>query len=190
MHFVELHIQNMTNNCCMYIARQELEKLNYSVVKLKPAFVKLHSPNEIDEKAIQNALAKFDMRIMRNPEKIVVEHIKRAVTELIQDMNNISSIADKSEYLVEKLRMSYRQISAIFTKYEPVTLERFIILHKIERIKSLIDTEEFTLSEISYMMDYSSVQYLSTQFKKEVGVSVTEYKEQPELYRKSLDNLY
>jgi YesN/AraC family two-component response regulator len=72
--------------------------------------------------------------------------------------------------------MSYRQMSSLFSKYEITTLEKYIILNKIERIKELIDSEEFTLSEIAYMMDCNSVQYLSNQFKKETGMSVSEYK--------------
>jgi AraC family transcriptional regulator len=98
------------------------------------------------------------------------------VFELIYKMNNVNSIAQKSEYIVEKLGLNYRYISNLFSKYEPQTLEKYIIRHKIERIKQLIDENEYTLGEIAYMMDYSSVQYLSNQFKKETGMTVSEYK--------------
>jgi AraC-like DNA-binding protein len=88
----------------------------------------------------------------------------------------MNSVVRKSEYMVEKLGKSYSHLSRVFSRFEPITLEKYIIHQKIERIKDLIDEDELTLSEIAYMMDYSSVQYLSNQFKKITGYSVTEYK--------------
>ena len=105
-------------------------------------------------------------------------------------MNNTDSIMRKSEYIVEKLSLNYRYLSKLFSTYESITLERYIILNKIEKIKELIDNEEYTLSELSYMMDYSSVQHLSNQFKKETGMSVTEYKQSNRSIRKPLEELY
>jgi len=107
---------------------------------------------------------------------VLVEEIKQAVIELIHFMNNMDSVVRKKEYIVEKLGRNYNYLSRLFSAYEPVTLEKYIIQQKIERIKELIDEGELTLSEISYMMDYSSVHYLSNQFKKMTGYSVTEYK--------------
>ncbi len=80
--------------------------------------------------------------------------------------------------------------SRIFSSNQNITLEKFIILNKIERIKELIDQEEFTLSEIAYMMDYSSVQYLSNQFKQLTGMTVSEYRESDRSSKKAIDNLY
>jgi len=86
--------------------------------------------------------------------------------------------------------LSFQQISKLFSKHEPITLERYIILNKIERVKELILRDEYTLSEIAYLMDYSSVQYLSNQFKKETGFSVTDYKKEGMNLKKNLDELY
>ena len=94
-----------------------------------------------------------------------------------------------ADYLVEKLGYSYPYLSRLFSASEPLTLEKYTILQKIERIKELILSEEYTLSEIAFMMDYSSVQYLSNQFKKITGVSVSEFKNSPGLYKKSIDKL-
>ncbi|MCK4989031.1 MAG: helix-turn-helix domain-containing protein, partial [Bacteroidales bacterium] len=74
--------------------------------------------------------------------------------------------------------------------HEHITLEKFIILNKIERIKELIDQEELTLSEIAFMMDYSSVQYLSNQFKQTTEMTVSEYKESDRSSKKPIDKLY
>ncbi len=174
--FMILNIKNMTGLCCMRIAQDILLSSGYKILNIKPMLIEL-AENTCNEILLNESLAEFGMSIIVNPEILILEKIKQAIHELIFEMNNVSSIADKSEYLVEKLRMSYRQISQIFTKYEPQTLERYIIEQKMQRVKHLLVEGDFTLSEIAYMMDYSSVQYLSTQFKKEIGLSVTEYKE-------------
>jgi len=187
----ELHIKNMNSRCCFRLIRLEFEPLGIEIHELKAGYAKVSFDTEkITLNQIDKILKQSGLSLISNPELILLEKVKQTVIELIHYMNNADSIARKSDYLVEKLRMSYRHISALFRKYEPLTLERFIILHKIERVKDLIDSEEYTLSEIAYMMDYSSVQYLSNLFKKETGVSVSEYKQNPQDYKKSWDDLY
>jgi AraC-like DNA-binding protein len=105
-------------------------------------------------------------------------------------MNNVDSIARKSDYLVEKTGLSYPYLSRIFSNHEHITLEKYIILNKIERIKELIDQEELTLSEIAFNMDYSSVQYLSNQFKQMTGMTVSDYKESDRSSKIPIDQLY
>jgi AraC-like DNA-binding protein len=128
--------------------------------------------------------------VIDSREMIMVEQIKQAVIELIHHMNNVDSVVRKSDYLVEKLGYSYQHLSKTFSAYETITLERYIILQKIERIKQLIDNDEFTLSEIAFMMDYSSVQYLSNQFHKTTGMTVSEYKVSDHSSKKPIDKLY
>ncbi len=81
-----------------------------------------------------------------------------------------------SDYLVERFNLSYQYLTSVFSKHENITLEKYIILLKVEKVKELLDQGEFTLSEIAFMMGYSSVQYLSSQFKNVVGISVSDYK--------------
>ena len=130
------------------------------------------------------------MGLIKSREHKIIDQIKTAVIELIHHSNNVDSIVRKSEYLVEKLGLGYQQLSKLFSKHEDITLERYIILNKIERIKELIDSDEYSLSEIAYIMDYSSVQYLSNQFKKETGLSVSDYKKSDKSIKRTLDNLY
>jgi AraC-like DNA-binding protein len=80
-------------------------------------------------------------------------------------------------------------MSSLFSKNEDTTLEKFIIIQKIEKAKELIQYGELTLSEIAYMMGYSSVQYLSTQFKNVAGISVSEFKKNPSAFRKSMEDI-
>ncbi len=119
---------------------------------------------------------------------MLVEQIKQAVIELVHH-STYNAMVRNSDYLVERFGMSYPYISSLFSKHESTTLEKFTILQKIEKVKELIEYADLTLSEIAYMMGYSSVQYLSTQFKTITGISVTDYKANPAIERKSLDAL-
>ncbi len=178
-------------SCCIKLLNLLLTTENSSVNRIKMGFIEVDiNQKKISLKAIENIIIENGFEILQNKEKIKVEEIKQTVIELVHDLNNTNSIIRKSDYLIDKLCMSYQQISKLFSKHEPITLERYIILNKLEKIKYLIDSDEYTLTEIAYMMDYSSVQYLSNQFKKEVGLSVSEYKSSENKPIKSLDKLY
>jgi len=120
---------------------------------------------------------------------IIVEQIKIAVIELVHYANNNNSIIRNSDYLMEKIGKSYQQLSNIFSEHEDQTLEKFIIAHKIEKSKRLLIQNELTLSEIAFQMGYSSVQYLSNQFKKTTGQTVSEFKKMENPNIKALDEI-
>jgi AraC-like DNA-binding protein len=174
----------------MKVIRDEFERNNIEVknIRLGEAIIS-YDQNEINLKKIGAILKEMKFELVISREAKIVNKIKTVVIELIHHLNNVDSIVRKSDYLVEMLGMSYQQLSKIFSKHEPITLEKYIILNKIERIKELIMYDEYTLSEIAYMMDYSSVQYLSNQFKKETGYSVSEYKKSGMNLKKPLENL-
>lgn len=167
----------MLSRCCLKVIRDEFERNNIAVenIRLGEATISFNK-KEMNLENISTILKKLGFELVVSREAKITNKIKTVVIELIHHLNNVDSIVRKSDYLVEMLGMSYQQLSKIFSKHEPVTLERYIILNKIERIKELLMYDEYTLSEIAYMMDYSSVQYLSNQFKKETGYSVSDYK--------------
>jgi len=172
-----IKIKNMVCDCCLIVVRNLLESNQIIVESIGPGeAVILHENNNISLDDIERLLTSVGLGIIKSREELIVDKLKQSVFDLIHRMNNVNSIVQKSEYLVGKMGISYQQLSKLFSKYHSVTLEKYIILNKIERIKELIDQDEFTLSEIAYMMDYSSVQYLSNQFKKYTGYSVSEYK--------------
>lgn len=147
------------------------------------------SNKAFSEGSLKKLLENNGFELVTDKEKILVEEIKVAIIELIHDSNNNNSLVRNSEYLVDKLDYSYQHLSAVFSKHEDYTLEKYIIKHKIEKVKELVEYDEMTLSEIAFQLGYSSTQYLSSQFKAITGYSVTEYKSNPQLKRKSLDNL-
>ncbi len=185
-----LHIKNMLCHCCLKLVKLILEQEDVKVVNVKPGYIEVsYDEHKISIEQIEKILTDNGMPPVKSREEQIVEKIKQSVIELIHDSNNINSILRKSDYLVEKLAMSYQQMSKLFSKHENMTLEKYIIKNKIEKIKELIDSEEYTLSEIAYIMDYSSVQYLSNQFKKETGITVSEYKKNREKHKKMIDDL-
>lgn len=174
---IEFLIKNMLTKCSIKLMQREFSSDIFKIENIQLGYIKLkYDPNKIAINGIVEKIQQLGLDIIIDPEEKLIEEIKLAIFELIHEMNNASSIAKKSEYLVEKLNISYQRMSKLFSKHEKITLERYIILNKIEKIKELIDSNEYTLSEIAYLMDYSSVQYLSNQFKKETGFSVSEYK--------------
>lgn len=187
----QIFIKNMMGKCCIRLLRSVFEENEIEVLHMVSgeALIK-YSPLNWNEKKLTALLEKNGFGLILSREKRIVEQTKQAVIELIHELNNVNSIVQKSEYMVEKLGLSYQQISKLFSKHEAITLERFIILNKIERVKELIHSDEYTLSEIAYLMDYSSVQYLSNQFKKETTYSVTDYKKEGLNLKKNLDELY
>jgi len=186
-----LYIKNMVCQCCLRVVREELERAGVKVSEIALGRAKVSYDQErISEDRIREVLNRLGTDLIEGREHRLVEEIKLAVVELIHHMNNVDSIVRKSEYLVEKTGLSYAYLSRIFSSHEQITLEKFIILHKIERIKELIDQNEFTLSEIAFIMDYSSVQYLSNQFKHMTGMTVTEYRESDRSSKKPIDRLY
>jgi len=118
----------------------------------------------------------------------LVEQIKTTVIEMIHYAENLPEVKN-SIFISEKLGVSYAYLSKLFTKNEELTIEKFIILQKIERVKELLSYEELSLSEISYNLGYSSVQHLSNQFRSVTGMSVTEFKKLDEKKRKPLNEV-
>ncbi len=191
MKTTTVYIKNMVCLCCLRVIRQELEMAGFVVEEIALGKATLSfDDSKLSLEDVRAVLLELGTDLIESRENRLVEEIKLAVIELIHQMNNVDSMVRKSEYLVEKTGLSYTYLSRIFSTHEQITLEKYIILNKIERIKELIDQEEFTLSEIAFMMDYSSVQYLSNQFKHNTGMTVSEYKESDRSSKKPIDRLY
>lgn len=179
----------MICNCCIHLLRKELSLDGIEIHDIKLGTIVLSlDPKKITLKKIEALLEGYGFEIIRDKEKMLVEQIKQSIIELVHH-STYNAMVRNSDYLVERFGMSYPYISSLFSKHESSTLEKFIIHLKIEKVKELIEYGELTLSEIAYMMGYSSVQYLSTQFKSVTGISVTEYKANPMIERKSLDSI-
>ena len=184
-----IHVRNMNSTCCIHLLRKEftIEGVEIHDIRLGTLVLSI-DPKKITWKKIESILEGYHFGIIRDKEKLLAEQIRQAVIDLVHN-TTYNAMVRNSDYLVERFGMSYPYISSIFSKHENITLEKFIISIKIEKVKELIEYGDLTLSEIAYMMGYSSVQYLSTQFKSVTGISVTEYKTAPGAGRSGLDQL-
>jgi YesN/AraC family two-component response regulator len=141
------------------------------------------------QQIIENKINELEFFIIRDETFIIIEKVKIACIELIYMANNVDSLIKKSNYLSEKLGLPYVKISKLFNDTQPYTLENYIILLKIESVKNMIRTNDYSLSEISYMMNYSSVFYQSNQFKKITGYTVSDFKKNKDLTIKPLEDI-
>jgi AraC family transcriptional regulator len=190
-HITEtVHIKNMVCNCCKLFLKEKLEERGIIVHEITLGKARItYDSSAISHEGINSILSKYGFSLLENREDKLVGEIKIAVIELIHHLNNVNSIVRKSDYLVEKLGFSYPYLSKVFSEHENSTLEKYIILQKIERIKHLLKEEDYSLSEIAYMMDYSSVQYLSNQFKKVTGVTVSQFRSGSEISMKGIEEI-
>jgi AraC family transcriptional regulator len=170
-------LKNMVSGSCIKLVRLLLENSGAHVRAIRLGSVEFgYDPSLHSESFFIEMLAFEGFEPIVSREEQIIEKTKLAVIELIHQAGNVNSLIRNSDYLVERLGLSYSYLSALFPRYEHITLEKFIILHKIEKVKELIEYDEFTLSEISLQLGYSSVQYLSNQFRQVTGISVSDYK--------------
>ena len=185
-----LYLKNMVCECCKLLLKEKFEALGIIVKEISMGKVRVIYPKKsVSQETISDMLKQYGIELIYSREDRIIEEVKIAIIELIHHMNNVDSLVRKSDYIVEKLGLSYQYLSKVFSEHEHQTIEKYIILQKIERIKHLIDAEDFTLSEIAYMMDYSSVQYLSNQFKSITGMTASQYKDSDRSSKKGIDQL-
>jgi AraC family transcriptional regulator len=187
---IQLSIKNMVSRRCIQSVEGILFDMGISVKKVSLGIADIECDNfDLILDKLKKALIEQGFEIIQNKEFQILEQIKVSVLEMIYYGNNLNTIIRNSDYLSDKLGLPYGQLSKLFSELTGQTLEKYIILVKIERVKELLAYNEMTLSEISYQMGYSSVQYLSTQFKQVTGYSVSEYKALPIKQRTPLDEL-
>lgn len=172
-----LGLKNMVSSSCIKLVRILLENRGAEVTSVKLGQVEFsYDPGISSEATFAEMLASEGFEPIISREQQIIEKTRQAVVELIHKAGNVNSLIRNSDYLVERLGLSYSYLSALFPKYEHITLEKFIILHRIEKVKELLEYNELTLSEIALQLGYSSVQYLSNQFRQVTGSSVSDYR--------------
>lgn len=181
-----LLLRNMLCDCCLKLIQLVCEQKNISLIKAKLGEVVLaYDPAQYSLDDIKTIFLDLGFEPIEDQESQLVEDIKRVVIELVHH-STYNAMVRNSDFIVGKFNLSYQHLSAVFSRKEQITLEKYIIIQRIEKVKELIQLENLSLSEIAFMMGYSSVHYLSTQFKKITGYSVTEYKALPEKERKGV----
>jgi len=179
----------MVCNRCILVVKSELEKLglNYLSVELgEVTFQKEISKEEKTE--ISKQLEALGFEILDDANSKTIEKIKSILIDLIQNKNNDINITI-SDYLKEKLHQDYSKLSNLFSEVEGISIEKYLINLKVEKVKELIVYNELTLSEIANLLHYSSSAHLSNQFKKVTGFSPSYFKKMKGSKRTQLDQL-
>ena len=186
-----LHIKNMVCNRCIKVVREELENLVYTVEKIDLGEVIISSDKKKFQLGeIKKSLEENGFEIIDSRNANIIEHIKILIIKLIHhnSKENQSDINLHDE-IIKEAGLSYQYVSSLFSSMEGITIEKFIIHQKIEKVKELIVYDELTLSEIAIRLGYSSVQHLSNQFKKVTGLSPSYFKKLKSKKRKPLDRI-
>lgn len=184
-----LYIQNMVSLRCKILVKEELHKLGLTCNSLELGEVHLDSAISGEQRQkLKQQLHNSGLELLDDKQAILVEKIKNIIVEMIHYSDDLPHI-NFSVYLTEKLNRDYHVLSEIFSKTKGITIEHYIILHKIERVKELIMYDEFNLTEIAFKLHYSSVAHLSNQFKKTTGLTPSFFKNLKIKDRQNLENI-
>lgn len=156
--------------------KDELKKLGLHFILVDLGEVEImENISVLQREALRAALLISGLELMDDKKAVLIEKIKTAVIEMVHYSGELMK-TNFSYFLSEKLQQRYSYLSGIFSEVQGMTIEQFIINHKIERIKELIIYDELNITEIAWKMNYSSVAHLSNQFKKVTGLSPSHFK--------------
>lgn len=166
----------MVSTRCKMLVKEELKKLGlHYIVDMGEADIMEDITPEQREQ-IRAALLESGLELMDDKKAVLIEKIKKVIIEMVHFTDELPKV-NFSEYLSEKLNHDYTYMANLFSEVQGTTIEKFIISHKIERVKELIIYDEVNLTEIAWMMHYSSVAHLSNQFKKITGLTPSHFKQ-------------
>lgn len=184
-----IFIKNMVCNRCILVISQILKKLNYTPLKIELGKAIVQEPLESgDREAIRHALEEYGFELIDDKRLHLIEKIRTAVIELVHYEDNLSKLK-LSGYLKEKCHHDYSFLSKLFSEVNGISIEKYYIAQKVERVKELLAYDELSISEIASRLQYSSVAHLSSQFRTTTGMSPSEFKRLKNHNRKPLDQV-
>ena len=174
---------------CKMMVKQELKNLglNYVIVDLGMVEI-LEDISQEQREQLKKNLLRSGLELLDDNKSILIEKIKNVIIEMIHYSDEIPQV-NYSEYIAEKLGYDYTYLANTFSEVKGITIQQFIIIHKIEKVKELLLYDELNLTEISYKLHYSSVAHLSNQFKKVTGLTPSFYKQLKQKRKKNLENM-
>lgn len=186
---MKIHIKYMVSNRCKTVVRTALKELGVHFVLLELGEVEIMERLTGQQRdLLKNTLENAGLELIDDKRSILIEKIKSAIIDMVHHAEEMVKV-NVSTYLSEKLSHDYTYLANIFSQVQGISIEQFIILHKIEKIKELLMYGELNISEISYKMNYSSTAHLSTQFKKVTGMTPTYFKQLKDKRRNSIDEI-
>ena len=172
------------------MVKSELEKLGLHYINVDLGEAEIMEDVSAEQLAELNiALRKSGLELMDDKKSILIEKIKNVIVEYVHYSDLEPLKVNFSDHLAKKLNHDYTYLSNLFSEVQGTTIEHFVIIHKIERVKELLVYDELNLTEIAYKLHYSGVAHLSTQFKKITGLTPSHFKQLKNKRRGNLENL-
>lgn len=174
---------------CKMVVKDEITNLglHYTTVELGEADIIENISSEQRDK-LSKGLLKSGLELMDDKKSMLIQKIKNVIIELVH-YSEEPLILKFSEYLSQKLKHDYTYMANLFSENQGSTIEKFLIAHRIERVKELLVYDELTLTEIASLLHYSSVSHLSAQFKKVTGLTPSYFKKMKDKRRTMLENV-
>jgi AraC-like DNA-binding protein len=186
---MKLYIKYMVSLRCKMVVKDELKKLGLDYVVLDLGMVDvLQEITQEQQEQLKINLLRSGLELLDDKKSILIEKIKNVIIEMIHYSDELPKV-NFSDYLSEKLNYDYTYLANIFSEVKGITIQQYIIIHKIEKVKELLLYNELNLTEISYKLQYSSVGHLSNQFKKVTGLSPSYYKQLKQKRQSNLENM-
>jgi YesN/AraC family two-component response regulator len=186
---MKVYIKNMVCDRCIMVVKNELEKLGFRPMYLKLGEVELERELTDSEKlTLNNHLRTFGFELIDDKKSRIIEKIKNVIINLVHHQDNDTK-NNLSDVVSSSLQHDYNYLSNLFSEVEGTTIEKYFIAQRIEKVKELLVYDELSLSEIAFRLNYSSVAYLSNQFKKVTGLTPSHFKQIKEDKRKPLDKV-
>jgi len=179
----------MVSTRCKMEVKEQLKKLglHYIVVDLGEIEI-MENLTMFQRELLKKALLVSGLELMEDKKAMLIEKIKNVIIEMVHHSDEVLKI-NFSNYLAEKLNHDYTYLSNLFSEVQGMTIEHYIISHKVERIKELIIYGELNITEIAWKMGYSSVAHLSSQFKKVTGLSPSHFKQMKDQKRNPIEEI-
>lgn len=185
----QILIKNMVCNRCVFAVQHIFDTLKIPLDKIEMGEVVLSKEvSHSTLKTIVNELEKLGFERIETRGNKLIEDVKKLVIEYLEKAEKSTKIS-LSSYITNALPYDYSYLSDLFSKIEQKTIEQFFIYQRIEKVKALINFNQFTLTEIAFQMGFSSVNHLSAQFKKVTNMTPSAYKKLENTSRKSIDSI-
>ena len=186
---MKLYIKSMVSLRCEMMVKEELVKLGLHYLAVDLGMVEIvEDLTKKEEEQLRKNLFKSGLELLENKKSILIEKIKNVITKMIHYSDELPK-SNYSHYICEKLGYNYTYLANTFSEAIGITIQQFIIIHKIERVKELILYDELNLTQIAHKLHYSSVAHLSNQFKKITGLTPSFYKKMKNKRTKYLENI-
>ncbi|HMI66704.1 MAG TPA: helix-turn-helix domain-containing protein [Cyclobacteriaceae bacterium] len=186
---MKLYIKYMVSTRCKMAVKEVLTRFGLHFIVVDLGEVEIMENISADQREqLKIALLISGLELMDDKRAVLIEKIINVITEMIHYSDELPKV-NYSDFISQKLNYDYNYLSNLFSEVKGITLQQFIIVHKIERAKELLLYDELSLTEISYKLRYSSVAHLSNQFKKVTGLSPSHFKQLKDKKRSPIEEI-